>query len=302
MVGQLRVSDRLDSNVLFATLSRLFLAATLAAMGTLLLVAFWLMARRAAGQLQEPLGVPLLLTVALILAGSVSLARIVWRRHHWAPRRWRSWPALLWCVPSSVTLLLAGSLSMAGTGATGLVLFWSILCAVEIFWWGAAWRGVRIGNHRRVTTAPAEAGAGSVTAREASPGSGVSLGEAPDSSPEEDELLSADVSQQMTRSWAEADDDTVVGFLRARFAPKQRSRSLHVAFCPAMLHQPTVSILQVSGPRARIKAADVRPFGIRFDVRLAVAGEEPGEVLIHFQACCRRPEPVGDGEARTRPV
>ena len=63
--------------------------------------------------------------------------------------------------------------------------------------------------------------------------------------------------------------DTIAGVLRALFQPGERSHNLHVAFCPPMPGRPTVEVVQLSGPRTRVKAADVQPFGVRFDLRLA---------------------------------
>jgi hypothetical protein len=110
---------------------------------------------------------------------------------------------------------------------------------------------------------------------------------------EEEEPLPEGVCQQVTRSWVESEQDTVSGLLRASFAPGERSQSLHVAFCPPMLQRPEVRLVQLSGSRARIKAADVQLFGIRFDLRLASTSQATEEVLIQFDACCGRTAPVG---------
>jgi hypothetical protein len=62
-----------------------------------------------------------------------------------------------------------------------------------------------------------------------------------------------------------------------------------------MLHRPDVTLIQLSGSRARIKAAEVQTFGIRFDLRLAAASDTPQVVVIHFEAHCGKPESVGLG-------
>ncbi|MFW6169670.1 MAG: hypothetical protein ACODAD_04205 [Planctomycetota bacterium] len=301
MVAEFRVSERLESNALSAVMSRLFLAGTMAAVGMLLLLALWLMARRMAGELEQPLSLPLLMTAALVLAGSLSLARLVWHRNQWCPSRWELRPLLRWGVPSAVVFILASSLSIAGTGIMRLLAFWALLLLVEGFWWAVAWRRIRAMPAPRTALGGEEDAAAACAFRLAA--SAPLAAEPADTvnAPQEDsEHLSEDVSQQITRCRAEEDNDTVMGLLRARFAPKERSRSLHVAFCPPMLHPPTVDIIQVSGPRARIKAAEVRAFGIRFDVRLSVASEDPEEALIHFQARCGEPE-SGGGDAWTGP-
>ena len=76
------------------------------------------------------------------------------------------------------------------------------------------------------------------------------------------------------------------GLLRAHFQPKERSRSLHVAFCPSMPRPPRVEIIQVSGPRARIKPGEVQAFGLHFDLRLLAPSATEQIVMIHFEATC----------------
>ena len=115
-----------------------------------------------------------------------------------------------------------------------------------------------------------------------------------------DDLVPDDVSQQMTRSSADEEGDTVTGLLRARFAPHERSQNLHVAICPPMRHRPKVTVTQLSGPRSRIKTGDVQPHGIRFDLRLSSASELEQDVLLHFEACCGKPEPTGVGGSHLR--
>jgi hypothetical protein len=53
-----------------------------------------------------------------------------------------------------------------------------------------------------------------------------------------------------------------------------------------MQGRPLVDVVQLSGPRTRVKVADVQPFGIRFDLRLATASPQAEDVLIHFEAHC----------------
>jgi hypothetical protein len=194
---------------------------------------------------------------------------------------------------------LAVALSITGTGTIALVFFWGILLLSEGVWCRVAWRLVR------------SAGA-AVAPRPAPPPAAVTLAEdattTGDAAPiaailerhgeadeESDEQLPDDVCQQLTRVRAEEDTDTVAGLLRARFEPCKRSHSLHVAFCPPMLRRPKVTMVQLRGPRTRIKAADVQPFGIRFDLRLVTASQERQDVLIHFEASCSEPESTGLG-------
>ena len=104
---------------------------------------------------------------------------------------------------------------------------------------------------------------------------------------EEGELqLPHEVSQQITRTQAGPQGDTLAGLLRAVFQPGERSRYLHVAICPPMSGRPNVEVVQLSGPSTRVKAAEIQSFGVRFDLRLVAASTREETVLIHFEACC----------------
>ncbi len=291
MVAQTATTNRPDSHRLSPAVVRLWHALTITTAVMLLLLALWLLARRLGGQLQQPLGTLTLLVVALMLLSLASSLRIVW--HHTGPHlsHWRSPSTLVWIFPSVVLLLIAVSLSISGTGTYRLLLFWSMLLAGEGAWSWFAWQQLRQTRVQPSRREPATRAASSLersTTENAANDDEMELDEC-------DEQLPAEVSQQITRTYAEDDNDTVSGVLRARLAPSERSQSLHVAFCPPMLRPPRVTVVQLSGSRARIKAADAQPFGIRFDLRLATASQEAQEVLIHFEARCAKPASTGLG-------
>ncbi len=100
--------------------------------------------------------------------------------------------------------------------------------------------------------------------------------------------LPDDVCQQITRSQSPHHGDTMAGVLRALFQPGERSRNLHVAFCPPMPGRPTVEVVQLSGPRTRVKAADVQSFGVRFDLRLATVSAARGGRIDSLRGALRR--------------
>ncbi len=325
MAAHAATSNRSETGRLNPAVARLLHTLTMATMIMLSLLALWLLVRRIGGQLQQPLSAIALACVAGILASIVAWLRFVW--YHTSPRldRWKSRSALVWSFPSAVILVLAIALSIAGTSTAGLLVFWSILLATEGAWWWFAWRQLRslagpphpdepsaTGAGRNASTlqplAVEDHQQGSASASITEPHSGDSPllnssiasldGEELDlvtQGDESDDPLSDDVSQQITRTFAESEKDTVTGLLRARFVPNARSRSLHVAFCPSMLRSPKVTVIQLSGPRARIKVVDPQSFGLRFDVRLAKANLEEQEVLLHFEACCAKSEPMGLG-------
>ncbi len=67
------------------------------------------------------------------------------------------------------------------------------------------------------------------------------------------------------------------GWLRMPFAAGQRTGSVHVAFCPPLRATPELLVEQIGGPEARVKTAQLLPYGVRLDLKLAVAAEEPDQ-------------------------
>ena len=96
--------------------------------------------------------------------------------------------------------------------------------------------------------------------------------------------LPEEVTQQLTRSQAADGAEEFSGWLRMPFAAGQRTGSIHVAFCPAMAATPELAFEQIDGPEARIKVAQLLPYGARLDLKLAAAAEEPTAVLVQFSA------------------
>ena len=287
MVAQAATSHRADSSRLSPAVVQLLYALTISMTVALLLITFWLLIRRIGGQLQHPLSTATLVAVAVIVASLAASLRVVWYRTGLRLSSRRLPVLLVWMFPSLIVLMLGIALSITGTGIFRLLCFWSILLISEGAWWWFAWRqpsgtawrpGLRRSGPSSNSSDPNQ------QARTA------------EMQPARDEVaLPESVSQQITRASVESDKDTVSGLLRAHFAPRERSQSLHVAFCPPMLRPPKVTVVQLSGPRVRIKAADVQNFGVRFDLRLATAAHEEQNILIHFEARCVKPEPVGLG-------
>ena len=100
----------------------------------------------------------------------------------------------------------------------------------------------------------------------------------------QDDLPPKDVVQQLTRSQADDGTERLSGWLRMPFAAGQRTGSVHVAFCPPLKATPELLVEQIGGPEARVKTAQLLPYGVRLDLKLAVAAEEPTSVLLQFLA------------------
>jgi hypothetical protein len=101
-------------------------------------------------------------------------------------------------------------------------------------------------------------------------------------------LLPKEVVQQLTRSQAADGSENLAGWVRLPFAAGQRTGSIHVAFCPPLCATPELLVEQIDGPAARIKTAQLLPYGARLDLKLAVAATEPATVLLQFTARATR--------------
>jgi hypothetical protein len=253
----------------------------------------WLIVRRLAGELQQPLGTLALIVVGVIVAIATSTLRLAWQHLGSRPSRWRSMAMCLWLLPSAAAILLACALSIAGTRAPALLLLWIILLASEGTWWLVTWQALRRPSRGEAPGGHAPATGADTCGRTEDSRTTVLDTTPHDVQPrdelveEEDEHLPDDIDQQLTRSNSEQFGDTVTGLLRGHFRPGERSRSLHVAFCPPMKSQPSVEVIQLTGPQARVKAANIESFGVRFDLRLAASSQQQENVLIHFEARAR---------------
>jgi hypothetical protein len=93
-----------------------------------------------------------------------------------------------------------------------------------------------------------------------------------------------DIAQQLVRRVDDDGNDVLQGWVRAVFEPQQRTASAHVAFCPTLEGELSIVFEQVDGNESRVKAAQLLPYGVRFDVKLADAAEIAESVLIEFVA------------------
>lgn len=221
----------------------------------LLLVGLTLLVRGAAGAFDAPLPTLLLLATGLAAVLAAVAARFAWRfaRVPVGDRR----PMALHVSLSAGLLLLGAGVTLPGGTVAALLLFWTLLLAEE----AAAWRGIL-----RRQSLP---GVAARTVRTASPSA---------KSTEEESW------QQVTRGRSADGRQTAHGWLRAEFAAGQRTAVAHVAICPPLPNVPGVTFRQTAGPEARVKAAQVLPYGIRFEIKLPTASERARQVRIEFTA------------------
>jgi hypothetical protein len=245
-------------------------------------VAVWMLVRRLTGQLHQPLGFLPLLILGVVLVSISALLRLGWRAV--APNQPRLSHLVAFVAPLPALSMLAVAVSMTGTSTSALFVFWGMLFVSEVLWWFFAWQRDWIGPptivERTSEASVAESAPEVVDQNEASGElpSDAELGEV-----DTGDWLAEGMTQQLTRIDAADGTQTVEGVLRSQFAPGERSRSLHVAFCPPLQSCPVTTVTQMSGPRCHIKAADVQTYGVRFDVRLASSSDLAEEVMLHFE-------------------
>ena len=248
-----------------------WMGAMLAAM--LLAAAIVLCWRRVAGALSAPLQPGALLLAATLLAAVAVGARLAWE--YGAGRERTSLPARSVGLSLSAALLAIGAMvSLPGTSAGGLFMFWGILAAEECWAWRRpAWRRLA---RNRWSWPPVHLKRADARHRfEPRPAQSAPV---PDAPPAEK------VTQQIVRSLTPDGGEVLAGWMRVPMALGQRSTSVHLAFCPPFSRTPRVTVEQLEGPRARIKTVQLLPYGARFDLKLAAQSETAGTVLLRFSA------------------
>jgi len=224
--------------------------------------------RRLASALREPLGTPVLLMVGALMVMTVVGIRILWRRAA-AQTRWRSdWLPMI--LPTGAMVALGAALSLPETAAGGLAAFWALLLGEELW----AWRPLKWRKLPRKQSVPRPVRTDPPHVAAPHPAAVTSF----------EEMPAADVLQQLTRSQADDGSEQLAGWLRMPFSAGQRTASVHVAFCPPFAKTPQVMVEQLDGPPARIKTAQLLPYGARLDLKLSAMSEDADSVLLQFFA------------------
>jgi hypothetical protein len=251
--------------------------------------------RRLAGALPQPPHPSLLLAAGMIAAALTVLIRAALRSTvntpSTSPTGWAGLSSFI-LHPSSFILSLssflllttfAAALSFAATPLPVRLAFWGVLILEEAWaLWPAgrkAGRGLLPKRPDRVVAEPPPGATGGSPAAGATGFASAAVARA-------DELHGApgEVVQQLTRSRAADGSELLEGFLRLAFAPMQRTAIAHVAFCPPFPRVPRLEVRQLDGPAARVKTAQLLPYGVRLDLKLVVAAETSLAVLLQFSA------------------
>jgi hypothetical protein len=243
-----------------------------------------------AGALQTPLEPATLLTVGVLTAAAGVVVRLGWLLPLGGSRIRRLDIALM-AITAFAVAALCGGVCSPRTTPPQIALLVQVVIAVEEGW---AWLWF-FGKWTRNASSPAadtdKRGQNYFPLAESPSGSTTPEKNSSDPFLTADPFVpSAEVTQQLTRSETAAGTEELSGWLRLPFAPGQRTGSVHVAFCPPLRVTPELAVVQIEGPEARIKTAQLFPYGARFDLKLAAAAEEPTAVLLQFTARTPREE------------
>jgi hypothetical protein len=228
--------------------------------------ALMVVSRRIAGALTHPLEPASLLTAGVLVAATAMTIRLGWFLPP-AIRASRALDRAMMLLTSLAVLALGTGLCVYGTKTIGASAICAVLAAEEAWAW--AWY-TRRGREKRGQNCfsfprPVVAAVGKENSSDPfSPGE--------------------EVTQQLTRCQAADGAEELSGWLRMAFAAGQRTGSLHVAFCPPFVTTPELAIEQCEGPEVRIKTAQLLPYGVRLDLKLASAADEVMSVLLQFSA------------------
>lgn len=235
-----------------------------------MLLCGFLAARRLAGGMPHPPPSAALFLVAALGAAAVSLLRMVERVAN-GPGSPRALLGRRLLLPSLAMLLLAASLSWRACAPGGLLVLWLVLGGVEACWWYGSLRRLRVpGQAAFGVPLP---GTGNLAAME-----GATRAEEGRSRPR------ARLTQRTTRLRTLEGGELIFGVARSDFRPGERSRDLHLAFCPPLDGRPQLEVRQIRGPAAAVRIAQVEPYGARLQLRLAARPHGPQSVLVKFQA------------------
>ncbi len=234
----------------------------IAVLGLLVAAAAVVTARRLAGALQVPLDSANLLTAAALTAAAGAIVRLGWFLPRDDKRIGRLDLAVMAATSVAVAALCSGACSPRNTPLEAELLPWAIIVIEE----GLAWLWLLVRGEKN-SRSPA--------------GTSPRL---PEEKTPDPFIITPEVTQQLVRSVVAGGAEELRGRLRLSFAPRQRTGSVHIALCPPLSVTPEVQVEQIEGPQARIKTAQLLPYGIRFDLKLAAASESPTAVLLQFTA------------------
>lgn len=274
--------------------------------------ALLLLIRRSAGALAEPLSAG-----PLILVGSCVAMAVIGSRYLSGRVRLPEARAITHVVQWGPTLgvaMFAVALSIDGTSMPAMTLYLAIIVGAEVFAERGPWisgkarafaggfKPIRNANiatpleplsdrDKSLNSVATDEQSCTITVEESVEveASDWELARANESLEELPEAVLEGAWQQVTRART-PEGELITGWVKTEFQPGERTAVLHVAFCPPLEKVPEIEIEQLSGPAARIKAAQVLPQGARFEIRLNVPAVETESLMVAFVAA----RPIAD--------
>jgi hypothetical protein len=257
-------------------------ASILALTGMFVCAAIVLALRRISGALVHPLPLAMLIPTGLLADFSAFGIRTLWR--HSTDRSASARGNLIIDILLGTSLMIfAAALSLPGSSAWGLACLWLLIAVYEIWAWRPrARQWLRRARQKKTGMEqfridPPQSVAAHIEPVSALPGAISDSSTAP-------MWPAKGVTQQLTRSTTAKGGDMLCGALRLDLAAGQRTGNLHVAFCPPFAGTPEITAVQADGPEARIKIAQLLPYGVRMDVKLSAPSDKPSAVLVQFSA------------------
>ncbi len=230
-------------------------------------------ARRVSGALVAPLPPAALAVIGILVALSNASVRGMFARKPQQGRGGgRSRPARL--LPTGAALAVALALSVPGSGWPGLIGLWAPIFLSGMLALRPVSRPAGKRSSGRLLRFPSRIAA----LKRSAPDGGVSSESHPNGEPP------AGVLQQFTRRQLTDGEEEVSGYMRVPFAEGQRTENVHLAFCPPFAAVPQLSVTQLEGPAARVKTAQLLPYGMRLDMKLAETAVDGTTILLQFRA------------------
>ena len=230
----------------------------------------WLLLRRLTGAFTKPLPDVVLLSAGMCAVVCAAAARLLWRRaagensvSAWRVRDW---------LPTVALVFVATSAAVPGSSVTVIVLLWVMIAAEEVAaaWLGRMRRGA--GRHRSIALYHRS-------------------GERPEILPPQSDsratqrgVMGSDVWQHYTRQRVSDGQEFVHGTFCASFVAGQRTAIEHLVFCPMLAAVPQITAVALDESDCTVRATHIYRYGARLEIRLSEPCEEPGDVLVRYEA------------------
>jgi hypothetical protein len=212
----------------------------------LLVVAAWLLARRASGALASPLSAGnILATAGALTFVLLGLTRLAGNRHRW----------LLAIIILAAAIALA-AVTLPGTSAWAVGTVWFMLAGTGC---GTVTTRLRPPRVRPAGIAVAAASAIAAAPSEAT-----------------EESISDALVQQLTRQQTKSGGESIHAILRAACEPGDSRVVVHLAFCPPLAKAPKLAAYPLDESGAEASTTVAETYGARIELRLprpAAAGE-----------------------------